>query len=144
MTTRVIDIVRLICWKAWQIRRGATSVEVTDLRVIRSTVTPLPLSITVPIFCLDYYRQGKGINLGAIERPRHIVMSLCRSHVLFMMSERPVQTVINSQYRVRTNGFATATYIPHHTLVTLARDKWQTSWKKILNFVNRFFNFNFI
>ncbi|KYM89851.1 Phosphatase and actin regulator 1 [Atta colombica] len=40
------------------------SVKVTDLRVIRSTVTPLPLGITVLIFRLDYDHQGKGISLG--------------------------------------------------------------------------------
>lgn len=64
----IIDIVRLMCLKTWRIRRGATSAKVTDLRVIHSTVTPLPVGITVPIFRLDYDREEKEINLDAILR----------------------------------------------------------------------------
>jgi len=46
-----------------------------------------------------------------------------------MTSEKPVHAVINSQHRVKTNGFAIATYIPHHALVTLATSNEQIERK---------------
>lgn len=42
-------------------------------------MTPLPLGITVPIFRFDYDRQGKGINLDTIARPRHVVVPIARA-----------------------------------------------------------------
>lgn len=73
----IVDTIRMY-WKTWWIRRGATSAKVTDLRVTRSTVTPLPVSITVPIFRFDYDRERKEINLGAILRMSSpcVVMSI--------------------------------------------------------------------